>query len=224
MDEFIFRNATIDDIPFLVDTIIEAEKSGTQVLSYTEIFGLSEDETRQYISEMFLEEIDGCEFSVSSFLIAEKNGTTAASIGAWVEGSEGISSAVLKGNLLNFILPKKCIEKAVNFSSVLRELNIECVPGSIQIGVVYVFPASRGKNLVPLLIDKQLAALKENDPAVEEAFVQVFSNNLPAISAYKKAGFSIYLTKESSNKSILTLLPSDKKILMRRELSTTKII
>lgn len=224
MEEFIFRNATIDDIPFLVGTIIEAEKSSTQILSYTEIFGLSEDETRQYISKMFMEEIDGCEFSISSFLIAEKNGEAAASIGAWVEGSEGISSAVLKGNLLNFILPKKCIERAVNFNKMLRELNIEYVPESIQIGVVYVSVASRGKNLVPLLIDKKLTALKENNPDISEAFVQVFSNNLPAIKAYEKAGFSVYSTKESSNKSILTLLPSDKKILMRRELSTTKII
>ncbi len=42
MSDFIIRPATIADAPFLAETIIEAEKSGTDKLSYTTIFGLSE--------------------------------------------------------------------------------------------------------------------------------------------------------------------------------------
>ena len=53
MNDFIFRHANINDVSFLVDTIIEAEKSGTDILSYTTIFGLSEKEARKYIGEMF---------------------------------------------------------------------------------------------------------------------------------------------------------------------------
>lgn len=216
MEKFIFRNAGIDDIPFLVSTIIEAEKSGTDTLSYSEIFGLSEEDTRDYLSKMFLEEIDGCELSVSAYLLAEKNGATVASVSAWVEGSEGISSTVLKGNLLSYILPKKCIERAVAFAPLLGTLNIEYIPGSIQIGVVFVTEEGRGKGLANTLINQQVIRLKENNPAVSEAYVQVFSNNIPAISAYKKAGFFVQGTKASPDTTILKLLPSDKKILMKK--------
>ncbi len=94
MVNFIFRQATIKDVPFLVDTIIAAEKSGTDIFTYSTIFGLTEEEARKYIAAMFLEEIDGCELSISSFLLAESNGHIAAAIGAWIEGNEGISSNV----------------------------------------------------------------------------------------------------------------------------------
>ena len=82
MDKFIFRNATINDVPFLVDTIIEAEKSGTDILTYSTVFGLSEDETRKYMADMLLEEVDGCELSISSFLVAENEGQVVAAVGA----------------------------------------------------------------------------------------------------------------------------------------------
>jgi len=36
-----FQSASIKDLEFLVSTIIEAEKSGTDKLSYTTILGLS---------------------------------------------------------------------------------------------------------------------------------------------------------------------------------------
>ena len=47
MDQFIIRPASSNDIPFLVDTIIEAEKSGTSILTYNTIFGLTEIEVKR---------------------------------------------------------------------------------------------------------------------------------------------------------------------------------
>lgn len=219
MNEVIYRDATIKDIPFLVDTIIEAEKSGTEVLTYSTIFGLSEDETRKYITEMLLEEIDGCELSISSFLVADKNGEIAASVGAWIEGIEGISSTVLKGNLLNYTLPRKCIEQALKLNSIVRELHIEYYPNTVQIGLVYVAPAFRGQNLVSLLIDKQVSRLTLINPNISEIYVQVFGNNTQAIRAYEKANFKVQLVKESTNKEINKYMPSNSKILMKRTIA-----
>ena len=220
MDKFIFRNATINDVPFLVDTIIEAEKSGTDILTYSTVFGLSEDETRKYIAEMLLEEVDGCELSISSFLVAENERQVVAAVGAWIEGIEGISSSVLKGNLLNYTLPKKCIESAIALNTMFRELHIEYIPDTIQIGLVYVSSAFRGMNLVSLLIDEQVARLKQLKPGISEIYVQVFGNNVPAIKAYEKANFKIQFAKESVNKDILKYMPADKKIQMKCELTT----
>jgi len=218
MEEFNFRSAKNEDIPFLVDTIIEAEKSGTTTLSYTTVFGLPESEARKYIADMLAEGEDDCELSVSSYLLAESNNETAAAIGAWVEGAEGIPSAIIKGNLLNFTLPGQCIRRAMAVNKIVNKLHIEQKRNSIQIGVVYVAEKYRGKNLVNLLIEKQIEQLQKSTPGIKMAYVQVFANNLPAIKAYEKANFSIALIKESSDKSILKYLPSERKILMQRKL------
>ena len=214
-NDFVFRPASVKDIPFLVDTIIEAEKSGTEKLTYSTIFGLSESEARFYIAKMLEEEVDGCEISVSSFIIAERDGRIAAAVGAWVEGSEGIPSLVLKGNLLRYILPSSCMERAIKFNHIIRDLHIEYLDNTIQIGLVYVAPDSRGMGLVKLMIDKQIELLANRYPGISEAYIQVFGNNIPAIKAYQKAGFDVVLRKDASINEIRELMPHTCKVLMK---------
>lgn len=221
MNEFVLRHATINDVPFLVETIIEAEKSGTDKLSYSTVFGLSDEDSRKYIADMLFEEVDGCELSISSFLIAEKNGKIAAAVAAWIEGLDGIPSSVLKGNLLNYTLPKECIDKALAKNSIIRDLHIEYISQTMQLGLVYVSSDFRGLNLVSLLIDEQVISLHNHRPTIAEMYVQVFGNNCPAIKAYEKANFKVVMVKEAMNKEILQYLPSDKKILMKKELLIT---
>lgn len=216
MSQFIIRDATENDIPFLVDVIIEAEKSGTDKLSYCTIFGLSEDDTRKYIADMLLEEIDDCELSVSSFLLAEKDNVIIAGVGAWIEGFEGVSSNILKRNLLNYTLPKTCFENAIQASQIVRNLYIEEKVNTIQIGMVYVSPLYRGNNLSNLLIEEQINRFLKIKPNITELEVQVFGNNVPAINAYKKAKFKIVRESFSDLEDALLYFPDKKKILMNR--------
>ena len=132
------RPATINDAPFLAQTIIEAEKSGTDKLSYSTIFGFSEKMTYKYLIDIFEEDIKGCELSVSSFTIAESNGEVAAALSSWVEGAEGIPSAQIKGNLLNYIFPSMCIERAKDVGKIIQDLHVEYLPRTLQIGACYV--------------------------------------------------------------------------------------
>jgi hypothetical protein len=219
MKGLIIRQATIKDVPFLVDTIIEAEKSGTDILSYSTIFGLSEEESRKYIADMLSEEVDGCELSISSFLIAEFNGKIAAALSVWVEGKEGISSAVLKGNLLNCTLPKKCLKRAMKLNEILHEIHIEYLPNTIQIGAGYVASEFRGNNLLGLLTTEIIARLLKINPNMTSVYAQIFSCNAPSIRTYEKANFIVVMIKESSREEILHYLPSNKKILMKKNYS-----
>ena len=218
MNYFVFRNATIKDIPFLVDTIVEAEKSGTDKLSYSTIFGLSEEEVRKYISDMLHEEIDGCELSISSFLIADYLGQAVAALSAWIEGIEGIHSSILKGNLLNYILPRRCIERAMEVSELIREIHIEYTPNTIQIGAGFVHPNFRGNNLLGSLNAEIISRLIKIKPDVMLANAQIFNCNIPSIKTYEKAGFVKVLIKESINEEILEYLPSNKKILLKKDI------
>jgi ribosomal protein S18 acetylase RimI-like enzyme len=216
--DFNIRVATEEDIPFLVDTIIEAEKSGTATLTYSTIFGLSEEDARKYIEDMLREEIDGCELSISAFLLAENDGRIAGAVGAWVEGLDGVPSSMLKGNLLSYTLPKSCIEKASALNNLVKELHIEYKDNTVQIGLVYVAAAFRGQGLVNILIEEQLTRLNKLAPDITESYVQVFGNNKAAIRSYEKSGYAIILEKISTVVRMCEYFPSASKVLMKRDL------
>lgn len=218
MHNFTIRLATMADRHFLVDAILESEKSGTDVLSYSTVFGISESAARKYIDEMLQEEIDGCELSVSSFMVAEKDGNLMAAVGAWIEGSEGIPSSILKGNLLSYFLPKECIGKALELNEVVKELYIEFIQQTIHIGIVYVPKEYRGFGLGGQLIEAQIQRFKVSNPSISQSCLHVFGGNKAAIKLYEKLGFKTTLESHSSNRFVLDYFPSGSKFLMIRQL------
>jgi len=218
MKDLIFRDASLKDIPFLVETIIEAEKSGTDILSYNTVFGLSQSDTFKYLSNMLSEEIDGCELSVTSFLIAEKLGKPIAAVSAWIENANGVPSSVLKGNLLNYSLPTESIRRAMSLNSLLHEMHVDYLPGTIQKGAGYVVREFRGNNLLHLLTLKIIGNLKQADPEVSEIYTQIYGCNLKAISANIKAGFKEIKRIESTNAMITRYLPSETKVIMKKDI------
>jgi hypothetical protein len=218
MEGFIFRPATIEDTPFLVETIIHAEKSGTDVFTYNTIFGLSEFEARKYITAMLEEEIDGCELSVSSFFVAEFNKNIVAALSSWVEGSEGISSSELKGNLMSYVLPSEAIKRAISINPIVNQIHIDYIPGTIQKGAGYVVSEFRKRELFGILTEKLIGHLVLSNPEVSEVYTHVFSNNLSAIKANEKIGFKIVDKIRSNDKRILSYLPFNEKLLLKKEL------
>ena len=212
------REATIGDVPFLVETIIEAEKSSTDILSYSTVFGLSQEQTGSYLSEMLSEEVDGCELSISSFLVAEKEGKLVGAVSAWIEGDCGLPSMILKGNLLSYTLPKTCLERSVTLHPLLQELHIDYIPGAIQKGAGYVVESCRGHQILGLLTEEIIHHLRQNRPEVKTVYTQIYGSNFRAINANRKAGFEILLTKSSDNEAILNYLPSQSKVMMKKDL------
>lgn len=219
MDSIVIREATRRDVDFLVETIVESEKSGTDKLSYSTLFGLSEEEARIYIADMLLEEIDGCELSISSFLIAEINGQYAAAVAAWIEGVDNTSSNFLKRNLINYTLPKNCFEKAADASQVVRDLYIEADCNTIQIGMAYVSRCFRGLKLPGRLIEEQIKRWVSVTNNLSQVYLQVFADNQAAIHVYQNAGFEIVHENSSLHANALHYFPSNRKILMRKKLN-----
>lgn len=213
MKEYIIREATIDDIDFVVEAIIEAEKSGSQILSYSKIFNLTEDEVRSIFRQMLLEEIDGCEFSLSSYLVAEIDNNVVGTIGAWVEQIENPSS-IIKGNLLGFYLPKSSLLFASIQSKIISELNIEHIKGALSLVVVYIIPEHRGNQLFELLSNEHI----KRNTGVQELAIQLMANNTFAIRSYERYGFKKNIEKKSNNPIITQILPFNEKILMNKKI------
>jgi GNAT superfamily N-acetyltransferase len=216
MVNYSFRSATLNDIDFIVYTIFEAEKSGTNKLVYTTLFNLTKKEVRRYISQILKEEIDGCEFSITSFIIAHINGKVIAAAGGWLEGmnESELPSAILKANLISYYFPKESMLYASDKSEIIRGIKIERNINTYQIEYVYVDKRYRGQNIARLLIDQHIQRCRNLKCKIME--VQLSANNKSALACYQKSGFEIIKIFKSTNNEILNYLPFNQKILMQK--------
>ena len=209
-----YRNANINDMEFLAEAIIEAEKNGTKIFSYSTIFGIDEKLAKKYIIKMLSKNLHGCELSTSSYVLALVNNKPVATIGAWIESQSGLPSKTIKGNLLLNVIPKEILGKAKKISSILSDLHIDYIEGYLCLGIVYIKPKYRGLGILKGLLNEQI--LKNNLKInTNKICIQVFCNNLIAIKAYEKLGFKKSKIVASDNELIINYLPFNKKMLMK---------
>lgn len=215
-EEFIIRRATIEDLNFLTDTIVAAEKSGTDNFGLAKFFELSDNEMWQYIRAMLNEEIEGCELSISSFLVAEYHNMVVSAFAGWVEAQneEGLPSAILKSNIVGFCLPAENVKNSQSKRDVVRPLQIEREAGTYQLEYSYTLPQYRGYGILGLLMD---AHEKEAiSKGVKKMQVHVFDNNLAAIKSYRKKGFIEVKRYISEHPETSLFFPSKVELLMEK--------
>ena len=215
------RKATIKDIPFIVETVIEAEKSGTSKLGLATLFHLKEIEIRKYLTSIFSEEINGCEFSLSSFIVIDFEGQSVAAAGGWIEGKneDGLPSSILKANLLNYYFPKQSLFQMKERIDIISGIQIERECDSYQIEYVYIKPEFRGNGLLKTLIEAHV----KQALGCDKMFVQVFDNNKNAIKAYENVGFKVCQSFRSDHVETKNYLPCDTKLLMIKQLKNIEL-
>lgn len=215
--EIIIRQAIESDSEFIVDAIITAEKSGSEKITYCEIFSISEEDLRNVLHQVLAEEIEGFEFCIQNFLIAEVNGKTAGAVSGWIEGADGMPSSLLKMNAFSFFLPKANIDAAHQRIKIIEEIGIEREAGCLQLDCVYTHPEYRGQGISAKLIDAHLNQAKINHKANKSQII-LMKENTTALRAYEKAGYRKVLEKCSDNSEIAAILPGMGKILLERQL------
>jgi len=213
------RQATLDDKDFLITAIIEAEKSGSDIISYCAIFGISEDDLKELLGSILDEEIEGQEICANHFLIAEVDAEPAAAISAWIEAEEGMASNMIKSNLLMYLLDRQIIMNAAPNIALMNEVNIHREEGALQIECVYTAEKYRGMGLSRKLVEEHIIRNKEAGKDFNKVEVILLKNNASAQRAYEKTGFTLAQEKHCADKNIMNLLPCDTKILMERILN-----
>lgn len=214
--EIKIRKATIKDSDFIIESIIEAEKNNTNILSYSTIFNLKISQVKEVLKKTLQLNIDGCELSISSYLIAYIKNEPVASIGAWVEGYTGLPSSTIKGNLLFKSMPLSSIKYAKNISNVTSKLYTEYYTNTFCIGIVYIKKKYRGHGIFKKVLDAQLKKNKIKEKKID-TYIHVFSNNILAIKTYKKNGFVMIKELKSNNSEVKKYLPSDyKQVLIKK--------
>ena len=217
-DKLKIRPATLNDVDFIVTTIIEAEKSSTDKIGPANYFEISEEDYRKYLIQMLEEKIDGCEISISSYVIAEYEGEVVAARGGWLEGDneDNNSSAVLKSNIFTYILPKENLLKGQSKHEIVKDIMIEREMGAFQFENSYTIPAFRGLHILGEL-DKYMIQLAIQKGAKK---IQTFlcKNNDKSIKARLRSGFCVVRSYTSHHPLIKDYYPDDTLLLMERDL------
>ena len=223
MDGYLIRKAKTEDIPFLADVIIASEKGMSENLSFTTLFNIPEDRAKQLIISMFEEEIDGCELSLSSFIVTEYNGKPISGSGAWIEGFNGcIPSKILKSNLMSYTFGKESIEFLKTKSHIIKDVLIDRESMTLQLEYFHILSEHQGMGL-----DTQLMNIIEENalaiyPELEKVQCQIFKNSIFAIKILIKHGFTIVKKYKADNEDIFDYLPSNEKYLMEKFLKNNR--
>lgn len=166
MEGISINRATINDIDFITDTIVAAEKIGTDNFGLAKLFGVDEETMKDYVHTMLDEEVDGCEMSLTNFLVARHEGRPVAAFAGWVEGcnEDNMPSSLLKSNLIGYVLPQECLMRSREQADVVRPLQIEREAGAYQLEYSYTLPEYRGKGLMKQIIDLHIAEYQKITP------------------------------------------------------------
>jgi len=215
--DYSIRKATINDVNFLTDVVIGAEKSMTDNLGLAKFFDVTEEHLRSLIISMFEEEVDGCEFSISSFFVACYKNKPVAALSGWLEAYyDNMQSSLLKSNLINTTFPKESIIKGVSNFEIIKDIQFERKKNAYQFEYSYVDSKHRGRYLINKLIDAHLDFAKKLSSDVKKAQLQPFENNLNIIKTVELSGFHFVKRFESKNKEILNYFPYNVKLLMEK--------
>jgi GNAT superfamily N-acetyltransferase len=170
------------------------------------------------LREILLEDVEGQELCISGFMVAEINGKLAGATCAWIEGSAGQPSGVLKSSLLLHFFGRDTFRNASQNLSLVQELSLERTPGSLQLESVFVDRAFRGLGVFPALLKAQHEFARSVLPAHSKIEIALMKDNSAALKSYKNCGFEVAVEKVSENATILKLLPSKTKILMTKSI------
>jgi len=215
MSGYTYRKAGIGDLGFLIEAIVEADKSGTDKVSFCTLFDISEAKYKELLALMLEEDFEGCEYSIGSFLVCEHDGKPVATISGWIEQfDDNPASQTIRSNLINYYFPKESIEFARSNSKIIGDIRIERYPMSLQIFMVYTRKEHRGHKLGQILLQEHFDRAIIEYPQLLKAQLQVYGNNVPAIKLYERIGFKTVEVFEQKHEDILDYLPSNEILLM----------
>lgn len=214
----IIRKARAEDADFLAEAVLHSDKSGTSQGSYAGIYQLDEEVIKAALKTIILEDPGGFELSLECFRILEEEGKAVATLSAWIEAENGVSSALSKLTALSFVLPKAVMEGARERLRIASGISIERTPGTLQIESVFTLEAFRGRRYTSRLMESVVGEFKKIKPDLSIMQIQLIKENESALKAYLHAGFVPAYSRTSDNDYICEMMPGRTKLLMEKNI------
>lgn len=222
IDDLIIRPALVDDIDFIVESIIESDKSGTNIISACNIFSLREDEYRRALVEILNEDFPNSEYSLSGFLIAVEGDKKIGALCSWVEGIEGLSNSLIKANLLMSFIEKEKLVISGKKLEIMKQMSFERKPNSIQLEYGYVIGSKRRKKVFTQLILSSIKKHLNYDLGFTTVESVLFEENKNSYDAFINLQFKVKQKKFVENRDVYEIFPYNTKVLMNIELADNK--
>jgi len=215
-ERILIRQAEISDLDFIIEAIIEADRSETDRISYCTIFNLSLVELQQILRNILTENVHGSEFCLSDFLVATVDDKIAGACCAWIESKDGNPSYLIKYSLLSQYLNEENITYSKKIAPYIQGLHIDRETLALQIESVYVNPIFRGLGLSSKIIQQQFKQHLSAYPDIKKSQLIVTKKNFSALHVYLKLGYSVVKEVEVDNNQVLSILPSNCLALMEK--------
>ncbi len=216
MNDFIqnvkIRKAEEKDVDFVIETIIEAEKSGTDKIVSCGLFLLTEDKLREILKEILLKDIEDYEYSLSGFLIAEYKDVSIGALGSWIEELNDLPSSIIKANIL---IPYLDINNLNIIKNRLRKLNnfgVKREKGAIQLEYGYVIHKFRRKGVFTKLIKENIRKHLNGNLNPNKVETILSKNNYKSFNCYNKLKFDVAFEVKTDDEEILQIFPYNTKV------------
>jgi hypothetical protein len=217
-NDYLILKAAVNDVDFITEVITGAEMSFNNNLSLARLFDLPEEKIRKLIRRMLLQEVDGCEFSLSSFFIAWHNNKPVGALCGWPEGYyNGMSSNLLRSNLINQVFAREDVLKAQLKMEAMKDLLLPDRPaGSYQIGYNFINGAFQDGWINSQLLEAHRCFAKELNPHITAMQISCFETNQTGINMHLRNGFKVIKKSVYRNEGVLRYMPHNIKVLLEK--------
>ncbi len=207
------RQATINDIDFVIEAIIESEKSSSNTISSCNVFNLPEEKFKEALNDILQQDIENYDYYLSGFLVAELNGEYIGASGSWLESIDGTPSGLIKATVLFPYLDKTKVKEVNKNTQVIKSLTFARKSGTLQLEHGYVREPYRRQGIFTLLVKENI---KRNLDKYKFDLSQVilFKQNFKSYNANLKVGYQVVEEKKVDNPEIFNFFPFDTKVLM----------
>ncbi len=213
IEELSIRQATVGDIDFVIETIIESEKSGSNVISSCNIFALNELQFKEILKEVLLQNIPNYDYYLSGFLIAEKDGEYIGALGSWFEAPDETPSGIIKATVLFPYLDKLKMKDISKNTKVVKDLSLNRKSKTLQLEHGYTRMPFRRKGVFTRII-KEIILRNGDEYNFEKVQGILFKENYKSFNAHLKLGYKVVEEKHTYNLEILKFFPYSTKVLM----------
>lgn len=222
IDEVQFEYATIADVDFILDTIIEAEKSSSDIITSCLVFNLTEKEFRSILTTLLLEGFEDYEYSLNGFLIAKHHKENIGALGSWIEGKNDYDSSIIKANSLFAVMEGEKLSKLrPNFES-LQGASFQRSKGALQLEYAYVRPAWRRRGVFTKLIFEQINRYKAVEPKLQLIESFMFKENFRSFNCLHKLKFKVVHSIDLKGRPSEKFFPYSERAFMQFKMNISK--
>jgi len=204
--DYIFRDATEQDIDQMVPLIMECLKCQNGKTNYEVIFSLSYERVSEMIKNLLAQNIPNHEFHFGNYFICEKGGEIVSICCGWKETGDIIGSENIRSNLMASFLGLDTWKASYQMLKYFSEITIPRQSGFLYLENASTKKEYRRSNIAYKLVYELIKKRKSQHPELETIHSHVYLSNTTMYNMFLRFQYLVEKTNKVSENSILNEL------------------